>query len=120
MYFLIKSTSRTIETPPKETTIEIPPKKTTIETSPKETTIETPLKETTIETLPKKATPTTNPYQTPKKRIPTAAAKSTSTKLFNMTKSPMTMNNREIEVFNISNEDLVVPEKIDIHNILFY
>ena len=120
IYFLIKFTSRTIETPPKETTIEIPPKKTTIETSPKETTIETPLKETTIETPPKKATPTTNPYQTPEKRIPTTAAKSTSTKLFNMTKSPMTMNDREIEVFNISNEDLVVPEKIDIHNILFY
>ena len=87
IYFLIKFTSRTIENPPKKTTIENPPKI---------------------------ATKTTIQYKTPEKAITTAAAKSTSTKHFNMTKSP------EVQVFTITKEQLLTPENIDCHSVLFY
>ena len=78
------------------------------------------LKSKTIETPPKKAIKTTNPYKTPEKGITIAAAKSTSTKLFDMTKSPMKTNDKEIEVFTLSKDDLLIPEKIYVHGILFY
>ena len=37
-----------------------------------------------------------------------------------MTKSPMKMSNKEIKVYTLSDEDLLIPENIDIHNILIY
>ena len=75
-------------------------------------TIGTPPKKTTIETSPTKATKTTNPYKTPEKRI--------TTKLFNLTKSPMKMNVKELELIIVSEDDLSIPENINVNGILFY